>query len=347
MPKPPKIPKTARRVTLKDIAAACDVSHVAVSLALRGSDEIAPATRERILKAARELCYVPDESARRMKGQRSGRIAYVASRLAHGFVGQVLVGMEERAFETRKYFNAIHPYSTWFHKAEREAVLKQILYGGLADAVVLVSTKPDAATIAEFKRHGLPLVLVEDKAPGCHSVRVDNVLGAQLAARRLLSLGCRHLGLAAGVVGGDGLDLNPTAVERRLGWAKALKTAGVKPGPVFDIKTYERAEGRESLDALLKAAPKLDGIFCAAGDMAALGILERARQLKLKLPKDLKLIGYDDIDLASLIGLSTVRQPIRDLGAQAFDLAVAAAEGRLAQETHLLFKPELILRETA
>lgn len=341
----------ARRVTLKDVAAACGVSHVAVSLALRGSSEIPPATRQRILAAAEQLNYVPSESARRLKGGGSGRIAYVASRLAHGFVGQVLVGMEERAFETHKYFNAIHPYSTWFHSAEREAILKQILYGGSADAVVLLSTKPDAATIAEFQRHGIPLVLVEDKAKGCHSVRVDNVLGAQLAAQRLISLGCRRIGLVAGVLGGEGMDLNPTAVERRHGFAKALKAAGVRAEglPRFDIHTYERPEGREALDALLKAAPDLDGIFCAAGDKVALGILERARELRLRLPKDLKLIGYDDIELASLVqpALSTVRQPIQALGAQAFDLAVAAAEGRLAEDTHLLFKPSLVLRETA
>ncbi len=347
-PRAAKAPKRARRVTLKDVAAACGLSHVAVSLALRGSPEIPPATRERILKAARDLRYVPDESARRLKGQGAGRIAYVASRLAHGFVGQVLAGMEERAFETRKYFNAIHPFSTWFQRAEREAALEKILYGGLADAVVLVSTKPDPATIAEFKRHGIPLVLVEDKAPGCHSVRVDNVLGAQLAAQRLLSLGCRRIGLVAGVVGGEGMDVNPTAVERRAGFAKALKAAGVKPGPSFDIHAYDR-EGPEALNALLKADPKLDAIFCAAGDKVALGIVQRARELKLKLPGDLKLIGYDDIELAGLLqpGLSTVRQPIQQLGAQAFDLAVAAAEGRLAEDTHLLFKPELVLRETA
>lgn len=344
-------PAKQRRVTLKDVAAACGLSHMAVSLALRGSGQIPPATRERVLKAARELNYVPDESARRLKGSSSGRIAYVASRLAHGFVGQVLVGMEQRAFETRKYFNGIHPYSTWFHSAEREEALRQILYGGRADAVVLVSTQPDEATIKDFKRHGIPLVLVEAKAAGCHSVRVDNALGAQLAAQRLLSLGCKRLGLVVGALGGAGMDLNPTAVERRAGFATTLKGAGFKPEhtATVDIQTYERPEGRDALDSLLSRLPKLDGIFCAAGDKVALGILERARERKLKIPGQLKLIGYDDIELASLVqpALSTVRQPILELGAQAFDLAVAAAEGRLAEETHLLFKPELVLRETA
>jgi DNA-binding LacI/PurR family transcriptional regulator len=181
-------------------------------------------------------------------------------------------------------------------------------------------------------------------------VRVDNVLGAQLATQRLIQAGCRNIGLVAGVVGGEGMDLNPTAVERRLGFAKALKAAGLKPEsrPVFDVHSYER-EGREALDTLLKQAPKLDGIFCAAGDKVAIGILERARELKLKLPRDLKLIGYDDIELAGLVhpSLTTIRQPIHELGVQAFDLAVAAAEGRLAGDTDLVFKPALVLRETA
>jgi LacI family transcriptional regulator len=344
-------PARARRVTLKDVAAAVGVSHVAVSLALRDSPEIPPATKERILKAARELRYVPDESARRLKGGATGRIAYVASRLAHGFVGQVLVGMEQRSFESRQYFNAIHPYSTWFQTAVREDVLKRILYGGLADAVVLVSTKPDPATVREFKRHGLPLILVEDQAPGCHSVRVDNVLGAKLAVQRLAASGCKKIGLVAGIVGGQGLDLNPTALERREGFAQALKAAGLKADPKREqsVEYYERADGREALDRLLAADPGIDGIFCAAGDLVALGILERARALKRKVPQQLKLIGYDDIELASLVqpGLSTIRQPIQDLGAKAYDLAVAAVEGRLATEAQIVFKPALVLRETA
>src|SRR5690606_36025649 len=114
---------------------------------------------ERILKAAVALSYVPDESARRLKGSASGKIAYIASRLAHGFVGQVLVGMEQKAFETQRYFNAITPYSTWFQVKEREAIVRQVLHGGLADAVVMVSEAPDKILKKDFKRLGLPLVL--------------------------------------------------------------------------------------------------------------------------------------------------------------------------------------------
>lgn len=350
-PKKPSTKSKARRVTLKDVAAAVGVSHVAVSLALRGSAEIPPATRERILSAARTLKYVPDESARRLKGQASGRIAYVASRLAHGFVGQVLVGMEDHAFKSRKYINSIHPYSTWFHSEAREEILRQILYGGLADAVILVSTKPEAPTIAEFNRYGVPLILVEDRAPGCHSVRVDNVAGAELATKHLIQRGCKRLALVAGVVGGDGMDLNPTPIERRAGFAKAMKAAGLKHDPrrEADIHYYERQNGREALAQLLKADPKIDGIFCAAGDLVALGIVEEARARGLKVPLDFKLIGYDDIELASLVqpALTTVRQPIRELGAQAFEMAMLALEGTLKKDSELVFKPELILRETA
>jgi LacI family transcriptional regulator len=322
---------------------------VAVSLALRGSAEVSEATRERVLKAARALRYVPDESARRLKGGRPGRLAYVASRLAHGFVGQVLVGLEQRAFETKKYFNAIQPYSTWFQTKARDSVLEQILYGGLADAVILVSCKPSAAQSTEFKRHGVPLILVEDKAPGCHSVRVDNVRGAKLAVERLLAQGCRRLGLIGGRVGGSGLDLNPTTLERRQGFAAALKAAGLKPDPKADesVDYYESPDGRGALARLLSVQPKVDGIFCAAGDKVALGVLEEARARGLQVPRDLKLIGFDDIEAASLVGLSTVRQPIAGLGMRAFDLAVAAVEGSLKKDTDVVFEPELVLRGTA
>lgn len=333
------------------MAAACGLSHTAVSLALRGSAEIAPATRQRILATAVAMQYVPDENARRLQARSSGKIAYVASRLAHGFVGQVLVGMEQRAFDTQRYFNAVTPYSTWFQTEAGDAILRQILHGGLADAVVMVSTVPPKPLLADFKRLGLPLVLVEGQHPDFHSVRVDNVLGARLATEHLLRQGCRRLALVAGIVGGKGMALNPSTVERREGFKLGLRGSGQNAAkrPVADIGYYDVPSGAKALDQLLKADPKIDGIFCAAGDRVALGILGRCRERGLRVPQDIKVVGYDDIEFAALTApaLCTVRQPVEDLGARAFDLAVQAADGKLAEPVHIVIKPELVLRQSS
>ena len=341
---------TIRRATLKDIAAAVGVSQMTVSLALRGDAQIPPKTQARVREAAAKLNYVPHEGARRLKSGKSGKIAFVAARLSHAFLGQVLAGIEQRSHETGLYPNSILPFSTWYDTAQREAALRQILYGGLADAVMLASMPPSAEMASAYKKHGVPLVLIEDRAPLCHSVRVDNVLGARLATQHLLKAGCKHIALVVGELPPKGIELNPTTVERRKGFADAMKAAGHKEDPalITPVRYFAFEEGEASLDGLLKAQPKLDGIFCAAGDRVAMGIMKRARELKLKFPQDLKLIGYDDLQSSALLSpaLSTVHQPIELLGSEAFDLVIKALEHPELKEVDVMHRPELILRST-
>ena len=345
-----KAASQSRRTTLKDVARSIGVSHVTVSLALKSDPQIPASTRERVIKAAQALNYVPHEGAQRLKTGRSGKIAYVAARLAFGFAGHVLAGVEQRAFELGLYENAIQPYSTWYHISTREEILRQILYGGQAEAVILVSMYPSPEIVLEYKRHDVPLILVEAKAPGCHSVRVDNALGARLATECLIQAGCKQVALVAGQLPPQDVELNPTVVERRQGFADAMAAAklGRKLPLIADIRFYEFEEGRQALDLLLKQQPKLDGIFCAAGDRVALGIIERARELGLRIPQDLKLIGYDDLLESRFLDppLSSVSQPTAQLGAEAFDLAIYAIKNPGQGEKHLFHKPKLVLRKT-
>jgi len=339
------------RVTLKDIATVLGVSHVTVSLALRGSSQIPPATRERVRAAAQSLHYVPDESAQRLKTGKSGKLAFVSLRLAHAFIGQVVAGMERRAYESGRYLNNILTYSTWFQVGARKQILSQILYGRQADAVVLASMHPDTDMVREFRRHGVPLVLIEDQAPGCWSVRVDNVHGAREATALLIRAGCRRIALVSGELPAEGIELNPTVPERRLGWEQALREAGREPEPGLqaDVRFYEFSEGAGALDRLLKAEPGLDGIFCAAGDLVAMGIMERARELGLRIGKDLKLVGYDDLQASRLLDppLSSVQQPAEILGAEALDLVLEALDHPARPPREIFHKPELRVRASA
>jgi DNA-binding LacI/PurR family transcriptional regulator len=197
----------------------------------------------------------------------------------------------------------------------------------------------------------VPLVLIEDQAPGCWSVRVDNISGARDATRHLIEAGCRHIGLISGELPAAGVELNPTVPERRQGWEQALRDAGREPAPALqtDVKFYEFTEGRSALDALLKSEPKLDAIFCAAGDRVAMGVMERARELGLRIGQDLKLIGYDDLEASRLLDppLSSVKQPAETLGAEALDLALEALDQPLKASYEIFHKAELIVRASA
>lgn len=339
------------RTTLKDIAAHLGVSAMTVSLALRGDSQIPQGTRDRVRKAAEDLRYVPQESGRRLRSGRSGRLAYVAARISHSFVGEILVGLEQRALDSGRFHNRILPFATWYHIDEREKVLREILYGGQADAVVMASMKPSPELVLEFQRHRVPVVLIEDQAPGCWSVKVDNIKGARQATDHLIGRGCGRLGLVVGQMPPEGVELNPTSLERRRGYQDALRAAGraVDPALVADVAYFSFEEGRVALDALLKAEPKLDGIFCAAGDRVAMGIMERARELKRRIPQDLKLVGYDDLQASRLLDppLSSVHQNAGELGAAALDLACEALDHPGREPKALVFDAHLEVRASA
>jgi DNA-binding LacI/PurR family transcriptional regulator len=266
-------------------------------------------------------------------------------------MGKVLAGMERRAYESGRYLNNILPYSTWFQTEKRDQILSQILYGRQADAVILASTHPDPLMVKEYQRHGVPVILIEDRADGCYSIRVDNVHGATLATRHLIGKGCRRIGIVHGSLPGPGMELNPTVPERKAGWELAMREAGLDPADSLrtEIRFYEFEEGRTALDTLLERNPDLDAVFCAAGDMVAMGVMDRAREKGIRIGPDLKLVGYDDLETSRLLDppLSSVQQPAESLGAEALDLVLEALDHPDQEPREIFHKPELLVRRSA
>jgi DNA-binding LacI/PurR family transcriptional regulator len=243
------------------------------------------------------------------------------------------------------------PYSTRNDPKIRQELFRSILYGRKASCLVTLAINPDPKMVAEYKKHSLPLILIENSMKGAHSVNVDNFRGAFMAAEHLIKTGRKNIGLMSG-----GIDintpwgLNPAAVERKAGFEAALKKHGrvLKAGYIEMVHRYTCAEGKELLDNFIKKRIKLDAVFCSAGDAMAMGVMERARELGMKIPGDLAVIGFDDMIFSAHLSppLTTVRQPIEKLGFEAFDLAVAAIEGRLKKEKHIILEPELIIRKS-
>src|SRR5581483_1073228 len=253
--------------------------------------------------------------------------------------------------ETRRYLNGIQPYSTRNEKAALEEVLRKILYGRKADAVVLLDQVPSPKIIKEFQDKKIQMVLIETKTAGAHSVRVDNVKGAYLAVRHLIQKGRKKIGLIIGEVKPDPIyEENPVAAERLAGFQKALAESGLafEERSVVSIENYSSEEGQAALEHLLRVEKGLDAIFCAAGDLVAMGVMEGARRNGISIPKKLSLVGYDDILPARLLNpaLTTIRQSFGDIAAVAFDTAMDAIDGKLAKEKHVILEPELIVRQS-
>ena len=158
-----------KQTTIKDIAVKLGISHTTVSRALNDDPNVNRNTAE----LAAELDYVPNLAARGLARGRAEAIAFISTRYAAPFISNVLDSFEQRAFYTNRYVHGVVPYSTRNEEAMKEALLMRILRGKRADAVVMLTIRPRAQTLAEYNKAGIPVVLlIENKMPGAHSITI-------------------------------------------------------------------------------------------------------------------------------------------------------------------------------
>lgn len=340
-----------KKITIKDIAKKAGVSKATVSMVLNNYERIAEKTREKVLRIVKDMHYYPHESARLLAKKKSDAIAFVSARFAAPFISNILDAIEQRAFTVNKYIHSIIPFSTRNEKEIKKELLRRILYSRKADAVIILTLKPDKEIIKEYNSRKLPIILIENEMQGTHSIRVDNYKGAYKATEHLIKKSRKNICLISGITNPpENMDINPTAIERKKGFEDAIQTQNINYSNknIEFIEHYTFDEGKTALDNFLKVNPDIDAIFCAAGDLVAMGVIKRAQELGIKIPDDIAIIGYDDIMASKLLNppLSSVRQPIEEIGKLAFDIAVDSMEEKLKEEKHIVIEPELILRAT-
>jgi LacI family transcriptional regulator len=341
-----------KNVTIQDIAERAGVTKATVSMVINQDHRITEKTRDKVLKIIKEMNYYPNQSARKLARGKSDAIAFVSARFAAPFIATVMDAFEQRAFQMGRYVHGIHPYSTQHKTEAKEELLQQLLYGRTADAVVVVTIRPSEKIAEEYAKWKVPLILLENTLPGSHSIRVDNERGGFIATEFLIQKGRKRIGLINGTTQPPpGVDLVPSAVERLEGYRRALKSHGLEftENHIVSYSNYLFEEGRMGLKALLEKDPKLDAIFCAMGDIVAMGVMAEAQARGIRIPEDISLVGYDDMMASSLLkpALTTVRQPILQMGVQAFETAIDAIDGKLTEDRNIVIQPELIIRESA
>ena len=185
-----------------------------------------------------------------------------------------------------------------------------------------------------------------------HSVNVDNREGGFLAGEYLLNRGKKKIGLICGwPLKKTKYGFSYATAERKAGFEEALKQYVMKFNEKYiELATnYSIQEGIKIFNEFMKKSIKLDAIFCASGDMTAMGIMEGARKQGIRIPQDLAVIGYDDSLSSAFLDppLSTIRQPIEKLGAEVFNMVNDAIEGKLDVFKHIEIEPELVIRQSA
>lgn len=333
------------RVTIYDLAREAGVGIGTVSRCLNNHPNVSAPTRTRVLAAARRLSYQPHAHAKGLASRRTNTIAAIIPYFTNYFFQQVLQGIQDKAGESGLdliLYGVNHPEQVQHY-------LHRSLQRGRVDGVLFFSMKIPDSYAEKFQQMRLPLVLVDGSHPDFDSIRVENRDGAFLAVRHLIRLG--HLRIA---MINASMETLP-ARERYQGYVDALEEHGIALAPerVFasDVQWqdgFTREAGREGMRRILARRRAGDAITAAlvASDIQAMGALEIAREAHVRVPEDIALVGFDDIELAQYLQLTTMRQPMYEIGVLAMERLVARIRTPDMVPTLTTFVPELIVRGT-
>lgn len=324
-------------VTIYDIAAEAEVSIATVSRVLNGSPRVAKATRARVHRVAERMGYQPHALAQGLARQTTGLVSAVIPVLTNDFYMEVLRGIQDAVAQS-DFDLLVYAASDPEHV---DGQLARALQRGRAEGVLLLSTPLDDAR--RELMNGSTVVLLDAAHPDFDSFTVDNERGGYLATRHLLDQGYRRIAHISVV------PEPPPAAARRVGYERALAEAGRSPLiAASDRRPYGFSEsaGYEAMSALLARDDRPDAVFVAS-DVQALGALSALREAGLRVPHDVALVGFDDIKVADVVGLSTVRQPMHEMGQRAVErLLDRLSHGSDAPVQHV-FSPVLVARASS
>ncbi|GAB2997575.1 LacI family transcriptional regulator [Amycolatopsis acidiphila] len=334
-------PAGVRAAGIKDVAAAAGVSLGTVSNVLNRPDRVSPRTRAKVEAAMAELRFVRNESARQLRAGRSRILAYVMLDGSNPFFTDVAAGMEDAADESDLSLFLCNSDN----RAERETAYLNRLEQQRVQGILVTPVDPDATTLDETVLRGTPVVIVDrtrDSATHC-SVAVDDVHGGEIAVQHLIERGHQRIAFigSPGTLG--------QVRDRREGALRALRAAGLSEDHLVDLTTATLtvADGRNAGERLagLPAPVRPTAAFCA-NDLIALGLLQTCVSLHLRVPDDLAIVGYDDIDFAAAaaVPLTSVRQPRRQLGHTAAELLLQETTNPDHEHQQVVFTPELVVR---
>lgn len=326
--------------TIFDVANRAGVSISTVSRVLNGKDRVHPDTRARVWEAVRELSYQTNAFAHGLATQRTHMLGFVIPQINDPFFMEIVRGVEEQAAESGySLLVASQPQQPGEHR------YLQLFQRSYVDAMVLVSIDVSLPEVEQILDRGVPVVLVQQDIGGkVPTVVADNYGGARALAKHLVDLhGYRRIAYIAGT------DITPDSALRLRALEAILKEHDLALDARYVVRgNYLRGSGRTAMRELLARQPWPEAVFAANDQMASDAILA-IREQGLRVPEDIAVVGFDDVPLASYVvpTLTTVRQPIYEMGVEAGRIALRMIDAGLAGEPHRVTLPtKLVVRNS-
>jgi LacI family transcriptional regulator, galactose operon repressor len=330
----------AQRVTIREIADRAGVSIATVSRVLNGRGDVSDETRELVSRVIQENGYTANRSARGLSGGRTGLVGVLVPLLFPAYFAGLLAGAAE-AFGEQDLQIVLSPTQG---EHDREVSVLERLHG-LTDGALIILPEESSDELARLLDSGYlfvvldPLMQLDDRIP---SVSAAHTSGAGQAVRHLLQLGHRRIGHIAGPSGW-------VATEDRLrGYHAALGAAGILPDPKLTLEALPEIDaGREASEQLLDLPEPPTAIFCF-NDNIAIGAIQAARARGLRVPEDVSVVGFDDVEHATIVtpALTTVRQPLAEMGRTAVSLLIRLLERQRFETLHVELATRLVVRDS-
>jgi len=326
--------------TIREVAETAGVSYATVSHVINNTRLVSQETRQRVLAAMDALNYRPNALARSLRQGKTNTIGLVLPDSANPFFAEISRSIEDETFKKG--------YSVFLCNTEldtqRELFYVDVLSKKQVDGIIFVAAGDRADSLDFLLERRMPVVMVDRDLPSVEAdvVLTDHQLGGYLATRHLLELGHTRIACIAGPS-----SITPGA-ERMIGYRRALEEAGLSYNESLVVRgDYHPQSGLESTHSILKMDPRPTAIF-ALNDLMALGALRAAAEAGYSVPKDLAIVGYDDLELSHFTNppLTTIAQPKKEIGVQAVNLLVDRMSQKNRPPSRVVLPPELIVRRS-
>ena len=335
-------PVAERRVTIADVAADAGVGVGTVSRVLNGSDQVRESTMRAVLDSIDRLGYRPSYAAAALVRGSPRTVALIVAHMTRPStvvrVASALAVLEEQGYDAIVY-NVDSP-------AERDRHLEALLPTQRADGILAICLPLSRGQLGQFARAGVAVVSVDAANPGVPQTIVDDVASGRLATGHLIALGHRRIGFVGDMTSGKppaGLGFTSSA-DRQRGYQRALAAAGIgAEDGLIRLGPHDTAVAAEHAAQLLKSPDPPSAIF-AASDTQAIGVLSAADRLGVAVPGELSVVGFDDIESATFLGLSTVRQPLARSGTEGARRLCAVLRGERVRPLRQELPIELMAR---
>jgi DNA-binding LacI/PurR family transcriptional regulator len=325
---------------IADVAARAGVGVATVSRVLNGRVGVRPATRERVAEAIQALNYRPSSLARSLSLQRTMVVAALLPWFTNPSAVERVRGIVE-GLSGSEYDLMVFDIES---EDRQRRAFELFDRGERADGLLVVSTLPPEAEVERLRAGEIPCVLIDAVHPSFPSIAVDDVAGGEIATRHLVELGHRRVALIGDPPPEFRFDWSR---DRTRGYHRALAAAGIDARAEY-IREGTRLPhvARAVAAELLSLSERPTAVF-AASDTQAIGVLEAARALGIDVPGELSVIGFDDVEVAAYVGLTTVRQPLLESGRRGATLLLELlARRRPAEPLRELLPLELVVRST-